>query len=741
MEISNQFDGPELWGGIECTINRIGDTFFDQLEFLNHYNRRGDIEALASTGIKKLRYPVLWEKHQPVKGQPINWTWIGQQLSLIRNAGITPVAGLVHHGSGPAYTDLLDKHFPKLLAAYAHEVAKKFPWIGYYTPVNEPLTTARFSALYGHWYPHKKDDHSFFTALINELKGTVLSMQAIRKINPGAKLVQTEDLGKTYGVPLLHYQVTFENYRRWLSLDLLCGKVDDKHPLWKYIIHNGISKADLEFFLDNPCPPDIVGFNYYITSERYLDTDLKKYPFNVHGGNGKHRYADVEAVRVEVNEPTGIKVLLREAAERFNLPMAVTECHLHCWREEQLRWFKHIYSACNELVKERLDIKAVTAWSMLGAYGWNKLLTACPGDYEPGVFDTRSGKPRATALAAYLKELTHSHWNERLIHAQPGWWQRESRYIYDNPPDISPVIIMNNAADISPILIIGKNGTLGKAFAGICNQRHIAHHLLSRQQCDITSKDSIEAAIAQYRPWAIINAAGYVKVDEAETDCDNCFKANTAGAENLAKACEAAGIKLVTFSSDLVFDGKKNSPYIESDAVNPLNVYGKSKANAESIISGINPSALIIRSSAFFDTMDEFNFAYFTIKLLSGQQQFTAAKNVHISPTYVPDLVNATLDLMIDDEQGIWHLANQGETTWADFAFEIANRADLDARYINVIPPSEMNWAAPRPLYSVLSTEKGYTLPTLENALDRFFKCPILHTKLDQAQQVSQRRS
>jgi dTDP-4-dehydrorhamnose reductase len=300
---------------------------------------------------------------------------------------------------------------------------------------------------------------------------------------------------------------------------------------------------------------------------------------------------------------------------------------------------------------------------------------------------------------------------------------------------------MATAAHHHPILIIGKNGTLGKAFARICGDRHLPHYLLSRQECDITQKESIEAAVKKYNPWAIINAAGYVKVDEAETDSQNCYKANTVGAENLAKVCEAAAIKFVTFSSDLVFDGKKNAPYTESDVTNPLSVYGKSKANAEAIVLGINPSALTIRTSAFFNTWDEYNFAHFAIQLLSQQQQFTVAENVHISPTYVPDLVNATLDLMIDDEKGIWHLANQGQTTWAGFAFEIANRAYLDTRYINVISSKEMNWNAPRPQYSVLTTEKGYTLPSLENALDRFFKCPTLHTKLHKAQQVSLNRS
>ena len=142
-------DDLEIWGGIECTINRISDTFFDQLQCSGHYDRVNDIKEFAKLGIKALRYPVLWERHQPIENSTIDWQWIEQQLDQIRHYNITPIAGLLHHGSGPAYTDLSDPDFPIKLARYAGEVAKKFPWLEYYTPVNEPLTTARFSGLYG----------------------------------------------------------------------------------------------------------------------------------------------------------------------------------------------------------------------------------------------------------------------------------------------------------------------------------------------------------------------------------------------------------------------------------------------------------------------------------------------------------------------------------------------------------------------------------------------------------------
>src|SRR3954469_2397503 len=361
---------PELWGGIECTINRVKDWFQDQLTLSGHYEREDDLELFAQLGIKALRFPILWERHEPVPSKDIDWQWTDQQLQKLNSLQIIPIAGLLHHGSGPAFTSLIDQRFPESFAAYAEKVATRFPFLEYYTPINEPLTTARFSGLYGHWYPHHKKDRSFARMLVNQLKGVVLAMKAIRKINPQAKLVQTEDLGKIYASRALQYQANFENARRWLTFDFLTGKVDSSHRLWKYLLGCGIRKEELQFFLDNPCLPDIMGVNHYITSERYLDENTKKYPRHMVGGNRRHKYVDVEAIRVPLQEPHGLPVLLRETYKRFNLPIALTEVHMHCHREEQVRWFQQAWKAANDLAEEGVPIKAVTAWSLLGAFGW-----------------------------------------------------------------------------------------------------------------------------------------------------------------------------------------------------------------------------------------------------------------------------------------------------------------------------------------------------------------------------------
>lgn len=715
-------DNPvEVWGGIECTINRVNDQYFDQLEYAGHYTRESDIDLIGSLGIKMLRYPVLWEKHQPERDMPIDWSFAEKRLKGLLKHNITPIAGLVHHGSGPEYVNFFDGSFESGLADYARRVAEKFPWLEYYTPVNEPLTTARFCGLYGHWYPHKADDYSFYKILLSECKATVMAMKAIREINPDAKLIQTDDLGKCHSTPLLKYQADFENERRWVSYELLSGKLTPAKPMWKHMVRAGISEQELYYFLDNNCPPHVCGFNYYLTSERYLDEDLSKYPEQYHGGNGKHRYADIETVLVHLDNKIGPYTLLKEAWERLQLPLAITECHLHSPREEQLRWFNEMWKVLNRLKSEGVDIRAITAWALFGLYGWNCLVTKPCGDYEPGVFSLRSGTPLPTALARFIQKLCRNHQYHHPVLEAEGWWKRPTRRTYSGHKVVS--IPRRKSQTCQPLLIIGKTGTLGSAFGRICQDRHIHHRLVSREDLDITDREQIDRVIRELNPWAIINTAGFVRVDDAETcSTKECFLSNLRGPSLLAEAAGKHGVRLLTFSTDLVFDGRKNAPYVESDPVSPLNMYGKSKARAEAAISRINPHALIIRTSSFFGPWDQYNFAFHVLKSLTEQKRIRVADDVYISPTYVPDLVNECLDLLLDHESGVLHLVNHGTVSWAGFAREIADMAGLDAGLIDAVPVKQMPFQAPRPRNSSMLSEKGVRLPTVRNALERFFE-------------------
>ncbi len=720
----------ELWGGIECTVNRVGDAYIRQLGRNGHAAPVDDIDRFAALGLKAMRYPVLWEQIAPHGLESADWSWPDERLARLRELGVTPIVGLVHHGSGPIDTSLVDPAFGDRLAAYAAAVAGRYPWVEHYTPINEPLTTARFSGLYGLWYPHGRDPATFKDCLFNECRGVVMAMRAIRAVNPTAKLLQTDDLGRTYSTPTLAYQAEFNNELRWLAWDLLAGTVDEAHFLWDWLIrHCRATPAEILWFADNPCPPDIIGVNHYITSERFLDEDCERYPEHHRGGNGRHRYADVEAARV-LSEPTGgIRPLLMEAWERYRRPIAVTEAHIDARREDQLRWLAEIWRGAEQAREAGADIRAVTVWGMLGLYDWNCLLTEVRDYYESGAFDIRGGVPRPTAVAHLMKELAKGGLPDDPVLSGAGWWKRGDRH-FSQPVSVPGLEFPprpRTGDNAAPILVTGATGTLGRAFARICAGRELACRMVTRQEMDITDAASIERALETHRPWAVINAAGYVRVDEAEKDAERCFLENTTGPAHLAAACARHGLPLVTFSSDLVFDGERDSPYVETDAIRPLNVYGESKARAERMVLDRHPGALVVRTSSFFGPWDEHNFITLALRALHRGEAFQAAGDMTVSPTYVPDLVNACLDLLIDRERGIWHLTNAGEVTWADLALRAAELARVDASRLEACSDHRARLPALRPRYSALSSGRAFPMPTLADALGRYVAQARLH--------------
>jgi dTDP-4-dehydrorhamnose reductase len=502
---------------------------------------------------------------------------------------------------------------------------------------------------------------------------------------------------------------------------MLLGRLNAQHPMWGWLTAHGLSPEDLDLLVAEPCPPAVVGINYYVTSDRFLDHRLERYPESTHGGNGEHRYADLEAVRVRREGIYGHAALLRECDERYHLPLAITEAHLGCTREEQVRWLLEAWQGALSAREAGADVRAVTAWALLGCTDWDSLVTRSAGHYEPGAFDVRSPTPRRTALGSAIRDLAAGGVPKNpAVHA-PGWWQKPSRLLI--PPTPQEARARNSRRSESrPILIAGATGKLGRALAQACAQRGLEYRLLRREDLDIASSASVESALARYRPWALLNAAGYARVDDAEHETNACFRDNTTGPVTLATVCNGLGVALVTFSSDLVFDGRKGSAYVESDRPNPLGVYGRSKAEAEWRVLTTMPRALVVRTSAFFGADDPHNFIVAALRALSAGQAFRAAGDVVLSPTYVPDLAQATLDLLVDGEHGTWHLANEGALSWADLARAAATAAGLDAKLIEACPASELGWCAPRPSSAVLASERARLMPSLDDALGRLVR-------------------
>lgn len=707
----------ELWGGHECTVNRVGDRYRDQTRLTGHHDRLSDLARFADLGIRKLRYPALWECIAPDHPAQRDWSWTDERLAEIGRLGMAPILGLLHHGSGPAYTSLTAENFVDLFTAFAAAAAQRYPHVQHWTPINEPLTTARFSALYGLWYPHARDERLFWLALLNQVDATRAAMKVIRAEIPGACLVQTEDLGHCYSTDTLAAWAEHYNQRRWASWDLLTGRLDRAHPLWSRIAAWGFADR-LDAIAGDPCPPDIIGINYYPTSDRFLYDRLDAYaapPPDI----GFH---DLPAVRVLDPPGPGLAGVLRQAWERYGLPLAVTEAHLGCTREEQVRWLAQSWSTCAAMESQGMDIRALTAWALLGNVDWNSLITLEAGHYETGAFDVRGPKPRPTAVARLIRSLgagKPASAAELPVLSGAGWWERDIRLEHPSfacEPSAQGAI---GAVPSRPILITGATGTLGRALARECELRGLSYILTCRSELPIEDRETVQTFLDLHRPWAVINAAGWVRVDDAEIEPEACFQANSHGAGVLAHACASRGIHCTVFSSDLVFDGSARRPYREHDEPRPLNVYGESKLRAEALSLEHGGGLLVIRTAAFFSPHDPHNFAMAVERTLRDGHEFAAAAEFVVTPTFVGDLVRATIDLVVDGEGGIWHLTNGDPVSWLEFGRMVASALSLDPGRVKAATDSQLGWRARRPRYAALQSSRGRLLPSLADALDR----------------------
>ena len=610
METLQQDHRLELWVGPECTINRVGERWRDQSELTGLARRPDDIDRLASLGATRVRFPVLWERTAAMPGA-LDFTWAGNALARLQARGLEPIVGLLHHGSGPRQTSLVDPHFPALFAGYALQVAERFPHVRYWTPINEPLTTARFSCLYGLWYPHAADDTSFVRALLNQVSATVLAMRAIRSVNPAARLVQTDDLGYTRSTAALADQAAFDNERRWLAFDLLCGRVDEQHPLRDWLCACGAREDELERLREAACPPDIIGINAYVTSERFLDHRLELHPPHLHGGNGRQAYADVETVRVHGALIDGFGARLRETHARYGLPVAITEVHMGCTREEQLRWLHQAWTAAVEAKRDGVDVHGVTAWAAFGTVDWSSLLTREAGHYEPGLWDIRSDPPRMTALGRLAGALGRGEPldSEAIpgLLAGPGWWQRDLRLNVAPHGEVKALAAQGRA-----LLIVGRS-PLAAAFARLSHMRGLPYEW--QESVDDLGADALLDLLHSRDIWAVIDTRGGTRAPLAHI---------------------AASVRRLVLHAS-------SSPH------------GVDQRESDALALHVHTGALFGPWSGPHDVLAA------GLACLERGEPWHADASERVWPTYIPDLAQAALDLLIDGRRapGMLRMANR----------------------------------------------------------------------------------
>jgi dTDP-4-dehydrorhamnose reductase len=272
------------------------------------------------------------------------------------------------------------------------------------------------------------------------------------------------------------------------------------------------------------------------------------------------------------------------------------------------------------------------------------------------------------------------------------------------------------------VTIFGATGLLGRALTQAWEGDELTP--LGSKDADIRERAQVDAAIQQSRPDWIILAAAYADVDGCELDPERATAVNCRGAIYVAQAARESGSRLLYVSTDYVFDGAHTVPYEVSDLRDPINVYGRSKAEAEVALLDIVPECCVARTSWLFGTGGK----SFPDAILAGAEQqaeIAVVNDQRGCPTYTKDAAEAMVQLCRKQAKGIVHVTNHGDSTRFDQAREIIAAAGLKTR---VLPANseEIKRPAARPKYSVLSTKSleshGITLPSWQDGVRRYME-------------------
>jgi dTDP-4-dehydrorhamnose reductase len=261
------------------------------------------------------------------------------------------------------------------------------------------------------------------------------------------------------------------------------------------------------------------------------------------------------------------------------------------------------------------------------------------------------------------------------------------------------------------LLVTGAAGMLGREVVAAAER--LGHEVAAWDlpECDLTDAGATLAAIRRLEPRAVVNCAAYTNVDAAEADEATATLVNGDAAGNVARACAAAGARLVHVSTDYVFDGSKREPWIESDATSPLGAYGRSKLHGEDLVRAELPDHAIVRTAWLFGPHGP-NFVSTMLRLASERDEVQVVTDQVGSPTFAGHLAPALVDMAERTDTGIFHGAGSGSCSWYELTLEAYDAAGVACR---VLPTTAEQFArpAPRPAYSVLGSEREHpiTLP------------------------------
>lgn len=353
--------------GIEDTFvpqERPGHRKLDLYELTQHYeNWRTDLRLAAESGAELIRWGIPWYLTEPEPGT-FDFRWVDQVAEEMTDLGLECVVDLMHYGV-PLWMEnaFLHPHYPRLVARYAETVAERYRGVFTdYTPLNEPMVNAEWCGLRGAWPPYLSGDSGFVRMALILVEGMRRTQEAIGRVDPEATIVHV-DAGFQWAGDFGDRTKEFLDEWRFLTTDLLLGRVHEQHVLHDYLIENGADGAQLQRFVEHPVVPDVLGVNYYPGFSRQ-----------------EYDEATGRSVPVEAGKQ-GLLEHVRHYHERYGLPMAITETSRPTPDPElKIEWIDETLAAVDELRSEQIELVGAFWFPMLDMFEWEYRFDTLPLD-------------------------------------------------------------------------------------------------------------------------------------------------------------------------------------------------------------------------------------------------------------------------------------------------------------------------------------------------------------------------
>lgn len=404
-QLSSLTEAPAfLWAtGVEDTFitapwPHTGRTL-DEYELTGHYERwRADLDMMASLGVRTVRYGVPWHRINPAKGQ-WDWSWTDPALEYLLELEIDPIVDLVHYGL-PGWIDraYLNPDFPEFMAEYAARVAERFKGrIHLYTPLNEPRVTAWYCGKLGWWPPNQRGWRGFVAVMLGICKGMVATVEALERVNEeilpvhvdATDLYETDDLS-------LQTEVSRRQEIVFLALDLISGRIDDTHPLRTWLLKQGASDTDLDWFIEHRIELQFIGINLYPMFSRKILSRT--------GGRLRMRMPYSSA---DIVERLGDLYW-----DRYQVPLFIAETASVGSVKRRRQWLEESVASVQRLRSRGVPMAGYTWWPMFALVTWGYRQGTRPPEFylkQMGLWDLDSKLNRIeTGLVPFYRSLVAS---------------------------------------------------------------------------------------------------------------------------------------------------------------------------------------------------------------------------------------------------------------------------------------------------------------------------------------------